>query len=127
MNAPRSQWTDQQIDQIIGNLLRAGVTLSAILVSVGGVLYLVRHGAAIPDHHVFRGEPRAWSTWSGLFSPASLRRGQAIIMLGLVVLILTPIARVAFSLVAFALEHDWLYVLITSIVLCLLLYSLLLS
>ena len=55
MNAPKSQWTDQQIDQIIGNLLRAGVALSAILVSVGGVLYLVRHGAEIPDHHVFRG------------------------------------------------------------------------
>jgi uncharacterized membrane protein len=45
-------------------------------------------------------------------------------MLGLVMLLLTPIARVAFGLVAFALQRDWMYVVFTSIVLGLLIYSL---
>ena len=51
-------------------------------------------------------------------------RGRGWIQLGLLVLIATPIARVAFCIVAFALEHDRLYVLFTVIVLIVLLYSL---
>ena len=46
------------------------------------------------------------------------------IQLGLLVLIATPIARVAFSLVAFALQRDRIYVIVTLIVLAVLLYSL---
>jgi uncharacterized membrane protein len=42
----------------------------------------------------------------------------------LLLLILTPVARVAFSVAAFALERDWTYVAITLIVLAVLIYSL---
>jgi uncharacterized membrane protein len=44
--------------------------------------------------------------------------------LGLLLLIATPIARVAFSAVAFAIEGDKMYVLFTLIVFGVLLYSL---
>jgi uncharacterized membrane protein len=44
--------------------------------------------------------------------------------LGLLLLIATPVARVAFSVIGFALEKDWMYVVITLIVLALLIYSL---
>ena len=47
--------------------------------------------------------------------------------LGLLVLIATPIARVACTLVAFALQRDRTYVGITAIVLALLLYGLVLG
>ncbi len=50
-------------------------------------------------------------------------RSQAIVMLGLLMLIATPVARVAFSIVAFALERDRLYVTITLVVLSLLIVS----
>jgi len=49
---------------------------------------------------------------------------HGIIQLGLLLLIATPVARVAFSVVAFAAERDWLYVAITLIVLAILIYSL---
>ena len=50
---------------------------------------------------------------------------RAIIQLGLLLLIATPVARVLFSAIAFALERDSMYVVITLIVLAILLYSLL--
>ena len=50
-------------------------------------------------------------------------RPYAIIALGLLVLIAIPVARVAVSVVAFALERDWLYVVITAFVLAMLLLS----
>jgi uncharacterized membrane protein len=49
---------------------------------------------------------------------------KGIIQFGLLFLIATPIARVAFSVIAFALQRDRVYVSVTLIVLGLLLYSL---
>ncbi len=116
---------EQKFEQLIGNFLRTGVLLSASIVLIGGSIYLYRHGGELPEHHAFHGEPHAWSTLAGIFSSGTLKRGQGIVMVGLLVLILTPITRVALSLVAFGLERDWMYVAFTAIVLSLLLYSLL--
>jgi uncharacterized membrane protein len=44
--------------------------------------------------------------------------------LGILILIATPVARVAFSVFAFAEERDRMYVIVTLIVLALLLFSL---
>jgi uncharacterized membrane protein len=52
-------------------------------------------------------------------------RGRGIIQLGLVLLIATPVARVAFLIYAFARQGDRLYAVIASIVLALLVYGLL--
>jgi uncharacterized membrane protein len=52
-------------------------------------------------------------------------RSAALIQLGLLVLIAVPIARVAVSILAFALQRDWLYVGVTVVVLIILLFSLL--
>ena len=52
-------------------------------------------------------------------------RGRGLIQLGLLMLISTPIARVAFSIVGFAMERDRMYVTFTLVVLLILLYSLL--
>jgi uncharacterized membrane protein len=125
MSEHKAPFTEQQFENLIGNFLRAGVILAASIVLVGGAIYLYRHGAETPEHHVFHGEPQAWSTLAGIFSTATLKRGQGIIMTGLLALILTPIARVALCLAAFALERDWMYVSFTAIVFGLLLYSLL--
>jgi uncharacterized membrane protein len=117
-------WTDQKIEDIIGNLLRAGVILAATVVFVGGMIYLVRHGGSPANYRVFRGEPSDLRHPQGILHGAIAFSGRGIIQLGLLLLIATPIARVAFSLVAFALEKDWMYVSFTSIVLAVLLYSL---
>jgi uncharacterized membrane protein len=110
--------TDSRLDQIIGNLLRVGVVTAAAVVAWGGAWYLQRTGQTRPDYHAFHPEVR------GLHSLGVLPLPQAIIMIGLLILIATPVARVVFSLVAFALERDRAYVVITLIVLIVLLYSL---
>jgi uncharacterized membrane protein len=117
-------WTDQRMEMLIGQLLRAGVLLSAAVVMLGGAVYLVRHGHSRPDYHVFRGEPADLRSVGGIVRQALALRGKGIIQLGLLLLIATPVARVAFSIFGFAEEHDRMYVAITVIVLLVLIYSL---
>lgn len=118
-------WNDLRIEIIIGALLRTGVMLAAAVVIFGGVVYLAHHGHEVATYGVFRGEPGSVTSVSGIIHGVLHMRGSAIIQLGLLILIATPVARVAFSAVAFALEHDYLYVWITLFVLAVLLYSLL--
>jgi uncharacterized membrane protein len=117
-------WTEQQMQVTIGNLLRAGVLAAALVVLIGGTIYLVRHGAAAPHYGVFRGEPADLRTLSGILADAISLRGRGIIQLGLLILLATPIARVAFSVLAFALQRDSLYVVVTLLVLAVLIFSL---
>jgi uncharacterized membrane protein len=119
-----SDWTDQKIEVIIANLLRAGVTLSGLVVLTGGVIFLARHGKEPAGYHVFAGEPSDLRNWKGILHAALALRGRGIIQLGLLMLIATPVARVAFSVFAFVLERDWLYVGVSTFVLLVLLYSL---
>ncbi len=120
----RSGWTDQQVDQFLGNLLRAGVMLAAVTVLAGGVLYLARHGTDPADYRVFRGEPADLRSPLGIVTDALALQGRGLIQLGLLLLMATPVARVAFSVYAFARQRDATYVAATLIVLALLLYSL---
>lgn len=109
--------TDYRLEQIVGNLLRAGVTLAAVVVLAGGVWYLLQSGTDMPAYHVFHAEVR------GIHALAALPGPQALMLAGLILLIATPVARVVFCLVAFALERDHAYVWITLVVLLILLYS----
>ncbi len=118
------QRADQKIDVIMGGLLRTGVMLAATIVFVGGVVFLVRHQLPVTDYRVFAGEPAELRTISGIFREALAFHGRGLIQLGLLVLIATPVARVAFSFFAFLYERDWTYVFVTLLVLGLLVYSL---
>ncbi|MGO8818414.1 MAG: DUF1634 domain-containing protein [Terriglobia bacterium] len=120
----REKWTDRYVEELIGNLLRAGVMLASAIVVLGGAIYLVRHGLSTPQYHVFVGAPRDMRTLSGIMQDALALSGRGIIQLGLLFLIATPVARVAFAIVAFAIQRDRLYVVVTVIVLAILLYSL---
>jgi uncharacterized membrane protein len=115
---------DQRLDELMGELLRTGVLLAALVVLVGGVVYLARHGMSVTNYQVFRGEPSELRTISGILHEALALRGRGLIQLGLLIFIATPIARVAFSFFAFLYQRDWLYVVVTLMVLGLLLYSL---
>jgi len=117
-------WTDRRMDIVIGNLLRSGVVLSALIILFGAVIYLVRHGHSLTDYRVFRGEPSDLRSVRGILRDALALRGRGIIQLGLLFLIATPVARVAFSIFGFAEERDRMYVVIASIVLLVLAYSL---
>jgi uncharacterized membrane protein len=123
--AQSSAWNDQRIELIIGRLLRAGVLLSASVVAMGGMIYLARHGRAVASYRNFQGELSPLRNLTGIVHSALQLSGRGIIQLGLLLLIATPVARVIFSAIAFALERDYLYVAFTLTVLAILAYSLL--
>jgi uncharacterized membrane protein len=109
---------------MVANILRAGVLLSAFVVTIGGVWYLAQHGSDLASYARFASQP------SDLLSPrATLREAEhfdslAIIMVGLLILVATPILRVAFLVFGFALEKDWTFVGVAALVLFVLLFSL---
>lgn len=117
--------TDHAVEQLIGRLLQIGVLIAAAITIAGGTLLLVQHGRAPADYGVFRGEPSYLRSLSGIVGAALKGDSRAIVQLGLAFLIATPIARVAFTLVAFALQRDRVYVGVTLLVLALLLFGLL--
>jgi uncharacterized membrane protein len=123
MNVERV-WNDRRIENILGNLLRAGVVLSAVIVFCGAVIYLTRHGREPANYRVFQGEPSELSRVPGVVRDAVELSGRGIIQLGLLFLIATPVARVIFSIWGFAAERDRMYVAFTVIVLAILIFSL---
>jgi uncharacterized membrane protein len=125
MTTETLQRTDQRMDEIMGVVLRTGVILAAAIVFAGGLVYLSRHPGPLRDYRTFQGEPEQYRQVSGILRETITLSGRGWIQLGLLVLIATPIARVAFSFFAFLWQRDWIYVLVTAIVLGLLVYSLL--
>lgn len=116
--------TDQQFEVFLGHLLRTGVIIAALIAFTGGVWFLAQSSGARKDYRTFRGVPAELSHVPQIFHGAVAWQPLAVIQLGILVLIATPVARVLFSMLGFALERDWMYVSVTSIVLALLLYSL---
>jgi uncharacterized membrane protein len=116
-------WNDQRLEKIVSGLLIAGVSLSALVVLMGGAGFLWQHGQERPNYHVFHGVPEQYRNLRGVIRSAGPLDWRTVIQVGLLLLILTPIARVAFSLAGFALEKDWTYVALTALVVAILLYS----
>jgi uncharacterized membrane protein len=115
---------DERVEVMIANLLRAGVVIAALVVIAGAIPYLGAHPRAHVSYRSFHGEPDQLKTAPGVIAYAFSGSALGVIQLGLLLLIATPIARVIFSAIAFALEGDRMYVGFTLIVLSVLLYSL---
>jgi uncharacterized membrane protein len=116
---------EHRVEVVIGALLRFGVLLAAAVVASGAALYLAHHGGEPTHYRVFRGEPEQLRDLGLIFEQSRSLGGRAVIQLGLLLLIATPIARVAFSVAVFAHQRDATYVAVTLVVLGLLLWGLL--
>ena len=124
MTEPHGGVSDEEVEQIIGRLLQLGVLVAALVVLVGAALLLGRHGGAVASYGVFHTEPAALRSIAGIVRAAFSGDAAGIVQLGLLLLIVTPIVRVAFTLVAFVLQRDGTYIVVTAIVLALLLFGL---
>lgn len=115
---------DQDIEQFIGLQLRYGVIISSLVVLVGGLIYLHQSGSlALPAYNQFIGTKAGFTSIGQIIKGLSAFNAKAVIQLGVVVLIATPILRIAFSLVGFIFEKDRLYIIITLIVLTIMMFS----
>lgn len=124
MQSDKERFRDRDIEQVMGNLLRFGVLASMAVVFTGAVLYLFQHGHEAPSYRQFHSEPKRLTDVKAVWQTAIQGRGRSIIQLGLFILIATPIARIVFSVIGYVLERDYLYVIITLIVLSVIIYSL---
>mgnify|MGYP000879451818 CR=1 FL=1 len=123
--ATREEENDTGIEGPVRKMLLVGVSISACVVVIGGVLFLLRHGRELPELGEFRGEPAELRTFPGILGAAARLEARAIIQLGLGLLIATPVARVAIALVGFARRRDGLYAAISALVLVILLFGVL--
>ncbi len=126
MDEPEQKAEDVRVEHRMGRLLQVGVLLAAAVTAVGGAIHLVKHwDKPVPDRRVFKTPPPPEvSSVPGVVGAAFDARGQGLIQLGVLLLIATPVARVAFSVYVFARQRDRLYIVVTLVVLALLLFSL---
>ncbi len=125
----KSFWAEKDVERYIGKLLRYGVILSCAITLFGGVVYIFQNKGVMPDYSPipsnedFPGVAEYLRELSTILPRVLNFDGAAIIQLGVVVLIATPILRVAFSAIAFLIEKDYMYVTITLIVLAIIILN----
>ena len=118
------RFDDRQMETVMGRLLQVGVLFSSLVVLVGGTLYVRAHYGSLPNYRVFSSEPTSLRQLSGIGSGIAAGDPGGIIQLGVLLLIATPVARVIFAIVGFAIERDRLYVVVSVTVLTVLLAGL---
>lgn len=116
---------DRRLENVIGNLLRAGVLTAAAVVLVGGLSYLVQHHGQRVNYRQFHAEAAEMRSVPAIALAAAHLRSEGLIQFGLLLLIATPVARVVLAIAGFYLERDHLYVVVSAIVLGILVFSLL--
>ncbi len=117
-------WTDERVDLIVSRFLLGGIIISFVFVFIGGVFYLTKYGTDVPEYKIFSGEPSDLRSVHGIVADALSFRSRGIMQFGLLILMFTPVAWVAFLLFAFVKERDRTYVIVAAIVLATLLFSL---
>lgn len=124
-----------RMELVISYALRAGVLLSAAVILVGILSFTLKrdtgYARVLPHHlqdiltfHQARGPGFFPTSFPAVLQGAMAGKPYAIIGLGMLLLILTPIVRVALSVFFFLAQRDWLYVGITLFVLAVLTFSL---
>ena len=117
------KFKDRDMQLLLSHVLRAGTVVSITIVFIGGIFFIYRHGQSLSDYHKFNGIPNFIQNASGIFHGIWALHGQAMIQFGIVLLIATPILRVVFSAIGFALEKDYMYIGISLLVLGIIFFS----
>jgi len=120
-----------RVESLISTILRTGVIASLSIVVFGTVLSFVHHTEYVSSPQAMERLTRPGAafprTLGEVIDGIGQLRGQAIMVAGLILLIATPVTRVAVSIFAFVYQRDRMFVLITTAVLLLLLVSFLLG
>lgn len=132
MNKVEKTEKDAQVRRMelaISLVLRIGVTLSVLIIAVGlGLVFFHHPGYATFSGHVSYHQVTSPSTpfphsLSQLRASLAAGDGRGVIVLGVLLLILTPVMRVAISVLAYVLEKDAPMTVVTLFVLSMLILS----
>ncbi|MGO9339301.1 MAG: DUF1634 domain-containing protein [Terracidiphilus sp.] len=114
---------DHGLEMAMGRMLQIGVTVAALVVLLGGILYLKQFGGVQPDYQHFHGAPAGLKSVHGILGGLKAFDTQSVIAFGILLLIATPICRVILGVVGFALLKDRFYAGVSAVVLGILLFS----
>jgi len=113
----QEKFGEKDFQIIIGNLLRYGVWISLSVAFMGGIIYLLNHGNELENYSVFHeNDTNIFKVILNIYNGVVQGQGESIILLGIILLFITPILRLLISLFVFYFEKDYLYVSITTIV-----------
>ncbi|CAA7386284.1 DUF1634 domain-containing protein [Chryseobacterium fistulae] len=113
----KKNFTDIDLNRSVGNLLRLGVVLS-VITSLIGFIKLFLEGFKMPKKYsLLNIGSSSEKVWGHFWNSLCKGEGMAIIQLGILLLIFTPLMRIIFALVGYLKEKDYVYVVISSIVL----------
>ena len=122
----------RRLEAAVGLVLRAGVAVSSVLMLVGTIVTVTASATAHDARRTVAALRAGAAHPAGLPIPRNagdvlhgLRhlQGPDLVILGVILLVLTPVARVAASMVVYATERETTFVVITAVVLALLLMS----
>jgi uncharacterized membrane protein len=119
--------TEGSLQHVVSVVLRTGVLAATGVGTVAGVYELAVHGRDRVAFKPFVGSPEADRHVPSILANALHLQPRALMMVALLLLLLTPIVRVAVSLLGFIRERDRVYVAVTAVVLLTLLGSLFLG
>lgn len=113
----QGKFGEKDFQLIIGNLLRYGVWISLAVAFMGGIIYLLNHGNELENYSTFyENDNNIFKVIINIYNGVVQGQGESIILLGIILLFITPILRLLISLIVFYFEKDYLYVFITMIV-----------
>jgi uncharacterized membrane protein len=119
----RKNFTDVDLNRSVGNLLRLGVILS-VITSLIGFVKLFTEGFKMPrKYKLLDMGTSSEKVWGYFWETLCKGEGMAIIQLGILMLIFTPLMRIIFALIGYLKEKDYIYVVISSIVLAIMAIS----
>jgi uncharacterized membrane protein len=107
----------RDIEAWLGRLLTISVLIAAFTTAFGATLYITHHGKEPINLSSYHPQPNELTSPPHIIHNAAQLNPEAILQLGVLLLIATPVARVFFSLILFAIARDKLYVAITVVVL----------
>jgi uncharacterized membrane protein len=101
----------------VSRALMAGVVLAGVIALAGGVLFLAGHGAERAEYAEYRPVEASLTRPAAILAGTLRGDAPAVMQLAVLVLIATPVLRVALAALAFAAERDRLYVAVSLVVL----------
>ena len=119
-----TQPEDQLLEIAMGRMLRIGVSLSAFVVLVGGILYLREFHTPMPDYSQFHLSRAPYRSVTAILVSVAHLESKSLIGFGILLLIATPISRVLFGVIGFSMEKDRMYAAVSATILAILLASL---
>jgi uncharacterized membrane protein len=114
---------EERLRLLLSRVMIWGVLLAALIMVAGGAIFLSRHAGQPPGDHKFTGEPGDLRHPVAIFKAALHGNDDCLIQVGVLLLLLNPLARVAMAAVGYAASKDRLYAGVATFVLAVLVVS----